>query len=335
VQQDYWRIKNDNGSAVVEGMMESRQWQGSLVLLLTAFIWGAAFVAQKIGIVVLDAFTFSAVRFFISGIALLPIIFISRIKGGGDKQGIHIPSENGRYLKTLIIGGVLCGTFLALAAILQQMGMKDTTAGKAGFITALYIILVPIIRVFTRKKVSMTVWVSVAAALVGLYLMSVKEGLSVNMGDVLVLLSALCFSFHILIIDRYSPLTNGVQLSCIQFFVVSLISGILMLVFEKPSLNAVISCWAPLLYLGVVSGAVGYTLQIIGQKNTDPTSASLILSMEAVFAAISGVLFLNERFSAKEVIGCILIFAAIVFSQVSLSKKTLLQSNVVNNSKRV
>ncbi len=314
--------------------MANRKWQGSFILFLTAFIWGAAFVAQKIGIVVVDAFTFSASRFLISGIALLPIIFIGRHKDRLKTMSLT-PQEKKNQRKTLITGGVLCGIFLALAANLQQMGMADTSAGKAGFITALYIIFVPILRVFTKKKVSSGVWVSVAIALVGLYLLCVKEGLSVNEGDALVLLSALCFSFHILIIDKYSPLTNGVQMSCIQFFVVSLVSAILMLIFEKPSLNAVLSCWAPILYLGVVSGAAGYTLQIIGQKNAEPTTASLILSMEAVFAAITGVIFLNENFTAKELIGCILMFAAIILSQVTLSKKTFFRSILEKNNKSI
>lgn len=314
--------------------MANRKWQGSFILFLTAFIWGAAFVAQKIGIVVVDAFTFSAARFLISGIALLPIIFI-----GGKKDRLMSmalsPQEKKNQRKTLITGGVLCGIFLAMAANLQQMGMADTSAGKAGFITALYIIFVPILRVFTRKKVSSAVWVSVAVAFVGLYLLCVKEGLSVNEGDALVLLSALCFSFHILIIDKYSPLTNGVQMSCIQFFVVSFVSAILMLIFEKPSLNAVLSCWAPILYLGVVSGAAGYTLQIIGQKNAEPTTASLILSMEAVFATITGVIFLNESFTARELIGSILMFAAIILSQVSASKQTIFRNILAKNNKNI
>lgn len=314
--------------------MANRRWQGSLILFLTAFIWGAAFVAQKIGVVVVDTFTFSTARFFVSGIALLPIIFINSKNDRLNRRLMPItPQEKKNQRKVLITGGILCGIFLALAANLQQMGIADTSAGKAGFITTLYIIFVPILRFFTKKKVTAAVWVSVAIALIGLYMLCVKEGLSVNQGDALVLLCALCFSFHILVIDKYSPLTNGVKLSCIQFFVVSVISGILMFLFEKPTLNAVLSCWAPLLYLGVVSGAAGYTLQIIGQKNTEPTAASLILSMEAVFAAITGVLFLNESFSAKELFGCILMFTAIILSQLSASKKTIFRS--IKNNKNV
>ncbi len=316
--------------------MANRKWQGSFILFLTAFIWGAAFVAQKIGIVIVDAFTFSAARFFISGIALLPIIFIGVKKDKLSERHMALTAfEIKRQRKTLFAGGVLCGIFLAVAANLQQMGMADTTAGKAGFITALYIIFVPIITVFVKKKVSVTVWISVAIALIGLYLLCVKEGLSVNRGDVLVLLSALCFSFHILIIDKYSPITNGVQMSCIQFFVVSAISAIFMLLFEKPTFHALLSGWAPILYLGVVSGAAGYTLQIIGQKNTEPTTASLIMSMEAVFAAITGVLFLSESFSVKEITGCLLMFAAIILSQVSATKKTFFRRILAKNNKNI
>ena len=329
-------LQKDTGFSWQEDIMANRKWQGSFILLLTAFIWGAAFVAQKIGIVVVDAFTFSASRFLISGIALLPIIFIGRKKDRLSEQHMSLsPQEKKNRRKVLVTGGVLCGICLAFAANLQQMGMADTSAGKAGFITALYIVFVPILRLFTKKKVSAAVWISVAVALIGLYLLCVKEDLSVNEGDALVLLSALCFSFHILIVDKYSPLTNGIQLSCIQFFVVSLLTGIMMLIFEKPNLNAVLSCWAPMLYLGIVSGAAGYTLQIIGQKNAEPTTASLILSMEAVFASISGVIFLNESFTAKELVGCILMFAAIILSQVSSSKKTFLRNILAKNNKSI
>lgn len=300
--------------------MANRKWQGSILLLLTAFIWGAAFVAQKIGIVDIGVFTFSASRFMISGIALLPVIMLRK----KHKQLADItPEKKKSARKTLIAGGVICGILLAMATNVQQMGIADTTAGKAGFITTLYIVFVPILRVFNKKKVSGGVWISVAAAVAGLYLLSVKEGFSINQGDALVLLCALFFTFHILVIDKYSPQTDGVKMSCIQFFTAALFSAILMLVFERPSLSAVLACWAPILYLGVVSGAIGYTLQIIGQRDTDPAAASLILSLESVFAAITGVLFINESFTAKELIGCVFVFGATILSQVSTQRQTL------------
>lgn len=296
--------------------MTKSRLQGNILLFITALIWGAAFVAQKIGVVQLGVFTFTATRFFISGVALLPIVLAT----GHKKKEIQYELKNSAAIKTgrkyLLMGGVVCGLCLMLATVTQQVGLTTTTAGKAGFITALYILFVPILRFFGGKKVKPLVWLSVLAAVAGLYLLCVKEGFSVDKGDLMVLLCALIFSVHILVVDWVSPYTDGVKISCIQFFVASATAAIPMIIFEKPDIQAIVSCWAPLLYLGVVSGGIGYTLQILGQKNTEPTVASLILSLESVFAAISGAMFLQERFSVKELIGCALMFAAIIVSQI-------------------
>lgn len=316
--------------AVMEGIMVNRRWRGNLLLFLTALIWGAAFVAQKIGIVAINAFTFSASRFIISGIALLPVIMLN-----GKKREILSNHNSKKDRKILIIGGILCGIFLALATNTQQMGLMYTTAGKSGFITALYIVFVPLLSIFLGKKVSSRVWISVAAAVIGLYLLSVNEGFTVNKGDILVLVCAILFSLHILVIDKYSPQTDCVKMSCIQFFTASVFSAILMFIFEKPSLAAILSCWAPILYLGIVSGAIGYTLQIIGQKNTDPATASLIMSLETVFAAIMGVLFINESFSAKELAGCALVFGATILSQLNIRKKIYSRRDKQNNNQTI
>lgn len=295
--------------------MVKRNWKGSLLLLLAALIWGAAFIAQKVGIVDVGTFTFSALRFLISGLALLPVALLR-----GKRRGAALTEDRQGGRKTLVIGGVLCGVCLALATNVQQMGIAQTSAGKAGFITALYIIFVPIARVFSRRTVAKMVWVSVAVAVAGFYLLSVKEGLSVNAGDAMVLLSALLFTFHILVIDRYSPLADGIQISCIQSFTASAISAVCMVLFEQPHGGALILNWLPILYLGVVSGAVGYTLQIIGQKYAEPASASLILSLESVFAAVLGVIFLAEGFTARELVGCGLVFGATFLSQARFKK---------------
>ncbi len=298
--------------------MEKRSLKGSILLLLAALIWGAAFIAQKVGIVEIGTFTFSATRFLISGLALLPVALMRKNKALPE---VIEPQEKSRGRKTLIIGGILCGVCLAAATNAQQFGIADTSAGKAGFITALYIVFVPILRIFSRKKVSGAVWGSVAVAVVGFYLLSVKEGFSINQGDAIVLLSALLFSFHILVIDKYSPRADGIQISCIQSFTASAISAVFMLIFEKPSFDTIVAGWVPIAYLGLMSGAVGYTLQIIGQKYAEPASASLILSLESVFAAVMGVLFLAEGFSAQELIGCVLVFGATILSQVSFKKR--------------
>lgn len=292
-----------------------RNAKGGLLLFLAALIWGAAFIAQKTGIENIGTFTFSALRFLISGLALLPVALLR-----GKRRGAALPEGRPGGRKTLYIGGVLCGVCLALATNVQQMGIAQTTAGKAGFITALYIVFVPVARIFSRKAVAKMVWVSVAAAVAGFYLLSVREGLSINAGDALVLLSALLFTFHILVIDRYSPLADGIRISCIQSFTASAISAACMVIFEQPRGGALLSSWLPILYLGVVSGAVGYTLQIIGQKYAEPASASLILSLESVFAAVLGAVFLAEGFTARELAGCALVFGATVLSQARFKK---------------
>lgn len=294
------------------------KWKGSVLLLLAALIWGAAFIAQKVGIVDIGTFTFSASRFTLSGLALLPVALMR--KGPAEPAAIENTGKN-RSRKTLMIGGILCGICLALATNAQQMGIASTSAGKAGFITALYIVFVPILRVFNKKAVSVVVWISVAVAVVGFYLLSVKEGFSINGGDAIVLLSALLFSFHILVIDKYTPYADGIKISCIQSFTAAAISAVCMLIFDKPTMSSVAAAWVPILYLGLMSGAVGYTLQIIGQKYAEPSSASLILSLESVFAAVFGVLFLKEGFTAQELVGCALVFGATILSQVSFSKR--------------
>ncbi|MHB1315893.1 MAG: DMT family transporter [Christensenellales bacterium] len=302
--------------------MANKKIIGSLLLLFTAFIWGNGFVAQKIGIVITEPFTFASARFFIGGIALIPYAAAAgrrKLKTAGNETASH--EERREKHGLLLTGGFFCGILLAFGTILQQVGMLYTTAGKAGFITALYVVFVPVLGLFLKKKTSPAIWFSVTAAAAGLYLLCVQEGFVINQGDLLVLLCALLFAFHILVIDRFSPKVNGVQLSCVQFFVAAFVSGILMLLFEQPDLNNLLSCWIPLLYLGVVSGAIGFTLQIIGQKYTEPAVASLILSMESVFAAMAGWLFLYERFTVKELLGCFLVFGAVVLSQLSGYKK--------------
>ena len=315
--------------------MANKKLKGSILLFLTAFIWGAAFVAQKIGIVQVGTLTFTAARFYISGLALLPIILFGEKKNKFKPEQAQISMDEIRSQRNLLIkGGTLCGIFLGLATIVQRLGMINTTVGKAGFITALYIIFVPILGIFRKKKVAPAIWFSVIVAFCGLYLLCVHEGLTINEGDALVFLCAFLFAFHILIIDYFSPYTNGVKLSCIQFFVAAIISTILMLFFEKFDIKALLSCWAPLLYLGIVSGALGFTLQILGQKYTEPTVASLILSMESVFAAIAGGIFLNERFSIRELIGCLLVFGAIICSQISSSKHSMFINKIIEKRKK-
>ena len=217
--------------------------------------------------------------------------------------------------KTLVIGGILCGIALAVASSLQQIGIVYTSAGKAGFITALYILIVPIIRLFLGRRAGRKVWIGVALAVAGMYFLCITDGFSISKGDFLVFLCAVVFSVHILVIDHFAPKVDGVALSCIQFFVCGILCAVPMLALERPRVDEILAAWMPLAYAGVLSCGVAYTLQVIAQKNTDPTVASLLLSLESVFSVLTGWVILGERLSGRELFGCALVFAAVLLAQ--------------------
>lgn len=286
--------------------------KNSLMLFLTAAIWGVAFVAQSVGMDYVGAFTFNAVRCLMGAVVLLPLIFFMKSK----EELKHLTAEEKKAgRKTLIIGGISCGVFLFLASNFQQFGIKYTTVGKAGFITACYIVIVPILGLFMKKKCSSYIWAAVAMALIGLYLLCIKDGFSIGKGDILVLICAFLFSLHILVIDHFSPMADGVKLSCIQFLVSGILSGIPALLLEKPQFSSLIAAWQPLLYAGIMSCGVAYTLQIVGQKDMNPTVASLILSLESCISVIAGWLILGQSLSTREIIGCVIMFCAIILAQ--------------------
>ena len=287
--------------------------KGNLYLLLTSLIWGTAFVAQSVGMDYVGPFTFNCVRSFIGGFVLIPAIFLLKKLHFVEST----PSSNN---KMLIIGGICCGIALGIASTLQQIGIKYTTTGKAGFITALYIVIVPIIGIFFKKKPPLKIWISVGIALLGMYLLCITEKFTIGTGDIYVLICAFAFSIQILFVDYFAPLVDGVKLSCIQFFVASFISGIGMILFETPSFSSILSAAMPILYTGILSCGVGYTLQIIGQKYTSPTEASLIMSLESVFSLLGGWIILHEVLSNKELVGCVLVFVAIIFTQLPSKK---------------
>lgn len=290
---------------------------GGALLMLAAFIWGTAFVAQSVGMEHLGPCTFNAARSFIGGIALLPVAVVStRWKRRKEETGPE--SRGGSFLKrnrALLAGGGLCGILLGVASLLQQAGIKTVSPGKAGFLTALYIVLVPVLGLFAGKRPGWRVWVAVASALAGIWFLSVRGDFSIAVGDILVIASALFFSFHILVVDRFSPVVNGVSLSCIQFFVAGILSLAAAFLWETPRWEELLTAWGPLLYTGVLSSGVAYTLQILGQKTTSPTVASLILSLESVFAALAGWVVLREPLSPKELFGCCLVFGAVILAQ--------------------
>lgn len=287
------------------------------MLILTAFIWGTAFVAQSVGMDFLEPFTFNGVRSLIGGIVLLPCIFlIRRINARAGE-----PEREEGTRKDLIIGGILCGLLLFAASSLQQIGIVYTTAGKAGFITAFYIVIVPVLGVFLHKRIGWKVWTAVVMALAGLYFLCMTEKLTVGKGDLYIFLCALIFSVHILVIDHFSPRVDGVKMSCIQFFTCGIVSLIPMFVWETPRVDNLLAGWVPLLYAGVLSCGVAYTLQVVGQKNVNPAIASLLLSLESCFSVLAGWLILGERLSTREFAGCILMFAAIILAQLPEGKK--------------
>ena len=292
-----------------------KQLRGNLLVLLTAMIWGAAFVAQSVGMDHVGPFTFLCSRSILGGVVLLPVIFFRGRKQPKEKKAAP--------RRTLLIGGVCCGTALFIASALQQIGIQETTAGKAGFLTAMYMIFVPICGLFFGKKPGKRVWAAVVVALVGMYLLCLWEGgfESINRGDLFEIACALCFTGHILVIDYFSDRVDGVKMSCIQFFTCGILAFFFMLLLEQPSWDAIISAAAPICYAGVLSSGVGYTLQIVAQKDTDPTIASLLMSLESVFSLVFGWILLKEAMTAVELLGCGLMFAAIIWVQLPGKKK--------------
>ncbi|WP_312091392.1 DMT family transporter [Aminipila sp.] len=297
----------------------SKKLRANILLLLTALIWGSAFVAQIKGMDYLGPFSFACVRNLVGAIFLIPVILmLNRLDKKNDSEAAladKTEEEKKAERKILITGGIACGIALFVAGSLQQVGLMYTTAGKGGFITSLYIVIVPILGLFLKKKVRPVIWCCVAVAAVGLYMLCIKNGFSIGMGDLLILLCAFGFSIHILVIDYFSPKTDGVKMSCIQFFIVSILSGIVMFAIETPTISNILMSWIPILYSGVLSSGVAYTLQIVAQKDTDPTVASLLLSLESVFAVLSGMVILHEVLSGREIFGCVLMFAAIIVAQ--------------------
>lgn len=293
--------------------MTAKQLRANLLLLLAAMIWGAAFVAQSVGADYVGPFTFLCCRSFLGALVLLPVIFFRKRSA---------PSAETSDRSSLWVGGILCGSALFVASILQQMGLAYTTAGKAGFLTAMYMILVPLSGLLFGKRPGWRVGFAVALSVAGLYLLCFSEsGFSgLNYGDVLELLCALCFTVHILVIDRFSGRADGVKLSCIQFFTCGILSCIGMLLLETPTPEGLAAAAIPILYAGCLSSGVAFTLQIVAQKDTNPVVASLLMSLESVFSLVFGWIILREAMAGKELFGCVLMFAAIIWVQ--LPKRT-------------
>ena len=292
-----------------------RSLRGSFMLLLAALIWGTAFVAQSKGMDYVEPFTYNAVRTLIGGFVLIPIVLLF---GKKRSKSTATAANN----KAGIFGGICCGLVLFAASSFQQYGIAFTSAGKAGFITALYVVIVPIIAIVTGRRPNIMIWICVCIAVLGFYLLCIKEGFKLSKGDLFVLICAFFYSVHIIIIDHFnSKGAEPMKMSCIQFFTAGTIMLICMFIFEKPDLDSILAAWLPICYGGIMSCGVAYTLQILGQRDTDPTVASLLMSLESVFSLIAGWIILGQSMTAWELLGCVLIFAAIVWVQLPEKKR--------------
>ena len=307
-----------------------KRLRSNLILVLAAFIWGAAFSAQSASTEYVGPFTFNATRFIIGGLVLIPPVLITdrlrRNKHASEQNTLQDKSAGSASysdsFKEHLLVGILCGIILAVASSLQQIGISlGASAGKAGFITALYVILVPIFERFLGKRGSLFTWISAVLAVVGMYLLTSFDEAGLSPGDIMEILCAIAFTFHIIVIDRKAGSLNGVKVSCIQFFTAGVICAAIMFFTENVQLSGIIDCAIPILYAGVFSCGIAYTLQIIGQKNTQPVVASLLLSLESVFSVITAWLFLGDTMSLKEILGCCIVFIAIVLAQIPMPRK--------------
>ena len=292
--------------------MNKQSLKSSFLLFLASVIWGAAFVAQSVGMEYMGPLTFNASRFLVGGIVLLPFALLQERK---QLMNIEKKEDCKKQNKITLIGGLCCGVAICIASTFQQIGMLFTSVGKAGFITALYIVLVPIFGLFLKRKPQNKVWICALLAIIGLYLLCMDEALVLNLGDVLIFCCALVFTIHIMVIDHFSPKANGVTLSCIQFLFSGVVSLVFAFIFETPRISDIVLGIIPVLYAGVFSCGVAYTLQIIGQKHVEPAIASLILSLESVVSVLAGWFLLHEVLTDRELIGCLLMFVAVIMVQ--------------------
>ncbi len=301
--------------------MKINNVKNSVFLFFAALIWGTAFVFQSMGNDYMQPFTFSAARNFLGFIVLIPVVLIKITNSRRESTKTKIP------FKITLFGGICCGLALTTASLFQQYGVKYTSVGKAGFITTLYIIITPILGIFLKRKCPWSVWIGAVASIIGMYFLCITDEFSISIGDILVFICAILFSVHILIVDNFAPKTDGVILSCIQFFVCFAISAVLALIFDATTLKQITDGIIPVLYAGVMSSGVAYTFQILGQKNFNPTAAAMILSLESVISAISGYISYSFGFLSQDqsltiiqILGCAIIFGAVIFIQIPIDK---------------
>ena len=297
--------------------MERKQFKGAALLLVTALIWGVAFVAQTVGLETVGVFTFSGVRMLLGAVVLLPVILV-RDCITAKKMTKEQLAERKRNDRKTMLYGVILGVVFCVASNFQQYSLLYSSPGKVAFITAIYIFFVPLFGLFLKKRILAITWICIILGMVGLYFLCMDGANfgSINLGDMLALICAIAFAVHILLIERFAPNADGLKLSCVQFVVGGVIGCILMFIFEEPSWGSLIEAAIPLLYAGVMSCGVAYTLQIIGQKYTESAMASLIMCMESVFAVIASAILLSDVMSTGETLGCVIMFAAIALPNI-------------------
>jgi drug/metabolite transporter (DMT)-like permease len=293
--------------------MNKKSLRGSLLLLLGSVIWGAAFVAQRVGMDHMGPFFFNGIRMLLAGVVMIPVTVLIERKNARRDELQHVDPKDQRR------AGLLCGFMLFAASSLQQMGLVTTTAGKAGFITALYVVLVPVAAwLLFKKNPGRIIWLGVALAVFALYLLCMPAGgFSLQSGDLLLLGCAACYTVQILCVDYYAPKVSGVRLARDEFLITGALSMLIALFTETITIEGIREALIPILYSGIMSGAVGFTLQIIGQRDTDPTIASLLMCLESVFAVLTGAIVLGEKMTVRETAGCILMFSAVILAQLS------------------
>lgn len=302
----------------------NKKLKGTIQLTLTSLIWGIAFVAQSVGMDYVGPWTFNCIRSILGCLILIPVIllFSPKDKTVNSTNGIQTANSKKALIKNTVIGGILSGLCLCSATMFQQYGIIETSVGKAGFITALYIILVPFLSIFLKKKIGLQNWISAIIAVIGFYIMSIHGYEKINRGDLMLLACALLFSVQILVIDHYVDRVNPIAMSSIQFAVSAIICSVGMFVIEVPAMSDIFAARIPILYAGIMSSGVAYTLQIIGQKNLPPTPASLLMSLESVFSALAGFVILHQVLSSNELIGCVLVFAGVILAQLPTKSST-------------
>lgn len=293
-----------------------KTFKANTLLVLAAVIWGCAFVFQDKAGAILGTFTINFSRYLVGSIALIPLFFI--FDKNNDKSDIKVYTKQ---IKSSVIGGIFCGLALFVASAFQQFGISaGADPGKAGFITVMYVILVPLFGLFLKKRVGLLAWIAVAIAPIGLYFLCLEGTLKPAVSDILVFICAIIFTFHILIIDHFSPNANGILMSGVQFATVAVLSFICVLIFEREYITQIPKAWVDILYLGVMSSGLGYTFQIIAQKDTNPTVASLLMSLESVFAMFFGAIYLQEIPSSRKLFGAAIIFIAVILAQLPQPK---------------